>query len=488
MKLTLKTGVGVIRYLTKILLFHFLITVVGCEKENSNPTKPVNHIPEIVSISASPSAIGKNQKSRLSVVAIDEDGDALQYNWSTTGGVFLDGTESKLATWKAPDVLGSYECKVVISDGVDTTAAMVNIDVVEVAILKIADEPLDFSYDLTSGKFLIENSGKVDLHWKVIPKAHWIKVEPGEGSTNTEIDEVEVAIDRKGFAAGEYNGLIGVESNGGNIDILVTFTTLITPEMVLIPAGEFTMGSNSGYQNELPIHKVSLDAYWIDKYEVTNQEYVDFLNALYENGEINIDVSGDGYAAYKDGKQLIKFFSRVLTNRGIDCVINFDENNFIAERGTENYPVCFVTWYGALAFAEHFNKRLPTEAEWEYAARGVGDRKYPCGNLEPTQFDCNYTMNIGHPLMVGLYSPLGDSPFGCADMAGNAWEWCSSLLKDYPYDSQDGRENLSAEGCRIVRGGGWDSLTQSLRCAARTCFYPADQYPSYGFRCAKSTD
>ncbi len=473
------------KYLICISLFLFLAAISGCDDDPNSPPEPVNDAPEIITISASPSAIGKSQTSRLSVMVIDKNGDELSYQWSSPDGAFLQRTNSKITTWRAPAVPGSYECQVQVSDGIDTTIGVVTIDVVEVAILKIADEPVDFSYNLTSQKMIIENAGSEELTWTVTPKASWITVNPVEGTTNTESDEIEVTINRTGFKAGDFHGLIGVESNGGSIDVLVKCTVLITPEMVFVAAGQFKMGSLSGAPDEQPVQPIFVDDFWIDKYEVTNQQYVDFLNELYANNDLLIDRER---VVVKDGKKLIHFYDVFLANRGIDCPINFENDRFITVRGTENWPVCFLTWYGAKAYAEHNNKRLPTEAEWEKAASGTNSSKYPWGNSEPTKWDCNFTMHVGHPTMVGSYSPLGESEAGCADMAGNSWEWCSSIYKPYPFDPGDGREDLSAEGYRVIRGGGWDSLSLSLRGSIRYYCDPAEYYPSYGMRCVRSNN
>jgi len=150
--------------------------------------------------------------------------------------------------------------------------------------------------------------------------------------------------------------------------------------------------------------------------------------------------------------------------------------------------VLCVSWYSAVAFCEWLsqetdkNFRLPTEAEWEKAARGTEGWIYPWGDERPTAELCNFDSNVNHTTPVGQYSPQGDSPYGCADMAGNVWEWTRSLLGKgrakpdfgYPYDPGDGREDLKAasEVRRVLRGGAFGSVARRVRCACRFRCHP----------------
>jgi formylglycine-generating enzyme required for sulfatase activity len=219
-------------------------------------------------------------------------------------------------------------------------------------------------------------------------------------------------------------------------------------EMVYIPAGTFTMGDThgDGFGDEKPAHQVTLDAFWIDRTEVTNAQYARFVQASTSRPQ------GD-WQREAAGKDL--------------------------------HPVVNVTWQDAVAYCRWADKRLPTEAEWEYAARGTDGRKYPWGNTwedSRARFSGNQGNQTTAP--VGSY-PTGASPFGLLDLAGNVWEWTSSLYKPYPYVATDGREDLSASGSRVIRGGSWIFNPWNLRAAYRAGTDPALRNDFQGFRCSQ---
>jgi formylglycine-generating enzyme required for sulfatase activity len=163
-----------------------------------------------------------------------------------------------------------------------------------------------------------------------------------------------------------------------------------------------------------------------------------------------------------------------------------------------NYPVVGISWYEAVAFCrwltqhqgynpEGYTYRLPTEAEWEYAARRDTRRTYPWGNEEPDGERANYNRNHGGTTAVGLF-PLGATPDGLQDMAGNVWEWTDSIFKPYPYDPTDGREDISTPSNKrfVFRGGGWNFRSINLRASSRLNGSPDDLLGNYlGFRPAR---
>jgi formylglycine-generating enzyme required for sulfatase activity len=218
--------------------------------------------------------------------------------------------------------------------------------------------------------------------------------------------------------------------------------------MVLIPEGEFEMGSDDGRDDEKPI-TVYLDAFYMDKYEVTNALYKKFMDAT-------------GYKAPR----------------------YWDDKKFNAP----NHPVVGVNWNDAVAYTKWAEKRLPTEAEWEKAARGglVG-KKYPWGD-ELSHDYANYSGTGGkdkweYTSPVGSFDPNG---YGLYDMAGNVWEWCDSWYDNKYYDNspKSNPAGPSSGKYRVLRGGSWYGSVDPLRAADRNADGPPDTSDDVGFRCA----
>ena len=237
-------------------------------------------------------------------------------------------------------------------------------------------------------------------------------------------------------------------------------------EMVAIPAGTFLMGSNDGPDDERPAHQVNVAAFEIDRLPVTDARFAEFLNAV---GTHN-----------KNGE-------RLFDDDDPDARIHKTDARWSADRGFENHPVVEVSWPGARDYCTWRGKRLPTEAEWEKAARGTDGRKYPWGNTPPDRTRGQYAMRFNDTAPVDTF-PAGASPYGVLDMAGNAWEWVSSAYRPYPYKANDGREDPKAGPVRATRGGGHDSpaeeitTTQRGRTLSRN---PRGGHHNIGFRCVK---
>jgi formylglycine-generating enzyme required for sulfatase activity len=229
------------------------------------------------------------------------------------------------------------------------------------------------------------------------------------------------------------------------------------PETIFIPGGRFTMGSDvtndrHAYDDEGPQHQVDLADFHIARYPVTNAQYQRFMAA-----------TGHRTPPYLE--------------RGFKPA---------CEPG---YPVVWVSWEDANAYCAWLSQatgrpyRLPTEAEWEKAARGTDGRAYPWGDAPPNKTLCASDNHAGMTATpVGRYSPQGDSPYGCGDMAGNVWEWCQSLYRPYPYDPGDGREDPAAAGPRVVRGGAFYTNIRRVRCASRLRYSPNLWLNVIGFR------
>jgi formylglycine-generating enzyme required for sulfatase activity len=157
--------------------------------------------------------------------------------------------------------------------------------------------------------------------------------------------------------------------------------------------------------------------------------------------------------------------------------------------GKGDHPVVYVSWHDAVAYCEWLSRvtgrpyQLPSEAQWEKAARGTDGRRYPWGN-EYSKKKCNArTSGYGGTTPVGTFSPHGDSPFGCADMAGNVAEWCRNLVWPYPY-KEDKREDMSRQGPRVFRGGSFSHSERSLQSWFRHVLEPDGRYKNIGFRVA----
>jgi formylglycine-generating enzyme required for sulfatase activity len=232
---------------------------------------------------------------------------------------------------------------------------------------------------------------------------------------------------------------------------------VVPGEMVLIPAGEYTIGTNEpdpenkkGFTNAYPEHKVKLPAFSIDKYEVTFKEYLDF--------SINTSYAAEGEA---EGKSWRTFFSP-------DRAYN---------------PVSYVTFKDAEAYCKGVGKRLPTEEEWEAAARGPNGNRFPWGN-EWERNKAN-TMDSGfrNPVDVGKFE--GDvSPFGVRDTFGNVQEWTSSILKPYPGNTHAGQMSFPA-GFRVIRGLGSRFTGEKSAGLWMRAAWPPSYLADFGFRCAK---
>jgi formylglycine-generating enzyme required for sulfatase activity len=227
------------------------------------------------------------------------------------------------------------------------------------------------------------------------------------------------------------------------------------PEMVLIPAGEFLMGSDpekdkDASDDEYPQHRLYLPDYSIAKTPVTNAQYLAFTQATYRD-----------VPAHWKGK-------KPLQGREDHPVVNVNRRDAVA----------YCTWLAGVTGKAY---RLPSEAEWEKAARGTDGRIYPWGN-EWDAKRCNTREGgKGDTTPVGAYAQ-GASPYGVLDMAGNVWEWCHSLSRPYPYNAADGREDSEDEDVRVLRGGSFVYIAGTVRCAARYLDGPDFRVGFYGFR------
>jgi formylglycine-generating enzyme required for sulfatase activity len=234
-------------------------------------------------------------------------------------------------------------------------------------------------------------------------------------------------------------------------------------EMCLVPAGEFLMGSadtdSQAGSGGRPQHRVVLDAYYIGRYTVTHAQYARFVQAT-------------GHRVPSGSPEY-----------------NWDDKHKTPPQGKGDHPVVLVSWHDAAAYCTWAGLRLPTEAEWEKAARGTKARIYPWGDPWDTA-RCNSSKGRkGGTTPVGAYSPAGDSPYGCADMAGNVWEWCADWHDAGYYAHSPSRNPRGPDSgqCRVLRGGSWINVSDYVRSAIRLRINPGGRDGIIGFRCGVSS-
>ena len=278
----------------------------------------------------------------------------------------------------------------------------------------------------------------------------------------------------------DVNEVMEEEPDGVEAEITIPIDEAGQTTMVLIPAGEFQMGSNDApdpevWLREVPVHTVFTDAFYMDRREVTNADYQKFVLANPDWQKENIAEADMFY------------------------LTDWNGNNYPIVKA--EHPVTHVNWYAAMAYAAWVGKRLPTEAEWEKAARGglVG-KKYPWGDTISAT-DCNYNYNIGETTPVGKYRANG---YGLYDIAGNVWEWCLDAGEEDFYSRSPVRNPLAGvagdtllgvneltsnfmevKTVRVLRGGSMYSPEASTEVTTRAGKGPQSSLGSVGFRCVK---
>lgn len=253
--------------------------------------------------------------------------------------------------------------------------------------------------------------------------------------------------------------------------------------MVCVPSGEFQMGNaeeevqaaievcnqhygdcdREWFESELPVHEVALDGFWMDQTEVTNEQYAQCV----ATGACDPPADSSSYT----------------------------REAYYGNSAYDDYPVVYVSWYSATAYCQWVGGRLPTEAEWEYAARGPGGYAYPWGDVfEGTRlnycdancdFDWNdeaYDDGYADTAPVGSY-PSGASWVGVLDMSGNVWEWVADWYGDYTFERRENPTGPVSGDSRVLRGGSWDNFQGLARCACRRWFDPEGSSIDFGFRC-----
>lgn len=268
---------------------------------------------------------------------------------------------------------------------------------------------------------------------------------------------------------------------------LATITTVNGAEMIAIPAGILRMGSNDGEPAERPVHRVQVSRFLIDRHEITNTEFAAFVAATAY--VTDVERGGAGWH-WKNGrwKQI----------KGADWRHPYGPNSSIAERGA--YPVVQVSWNDGRAYCAWTGKRLPSEAQWERAARGDGARRYAWGDAAPhegnlyrasygTDACCRTDRGDGYlySAPVGSFA-AGRTPLGVDDLTGNVWEWVEDAYDPGYYARAPKRDpvNRTPSGRRVIRGGGWGNNPWGMRATLRHANPPRFGLSMVGIRCARS--
>ena len=392
----------------------------------------------------------------------DPDGDDLTYSWAVIAAP--DSVEiadsTAVQTYFVAIAAGEYRFRLRVNDGEFSSENEVSILIRAASNLPpIAEAGQD--QQVAQGSVIeLDGSGSSDPDGDSFELTYrWSIGRVPEGNV-TLSDSTAM---RPSFIAelpGEY--VFGLSVSDGELTSLqdvVTITVLErlfneVAEMIEIPAGTFVMGSATGAVDEGPEHTVQLDTYWIDKYEVSTVQY----QACVDAG--NCEPTG--------------------TTAG--C------NSVASERS--DHPINCVNWTQADTYCLWSQKRLPTEAEWERAAKGDGRRPFPWGHEAPRHDLLNFNNNVGSTTRVGSY-PLGTSPFGLHDISGNVQEWTGDFYAaDYYTDSPTSNPQGPTEGVlRVVRGASWKlGIPQEvLTTTVRFAFVPSTRDHSLGFRCATDT-
>ena len=274
---------------------------------------------------------------------------------------------------------------------------------------------------------------------------------PDESSFDFSASQVSPISQPRAEVSAKVEDIMELPSAEGIVEVANEIITIEESAMVLIDEGEFVMGTNSGFNDEGPEHLVFLSAYYIDLYPVTNRQYRAFLehtkapppNQFWTNPDFNLD----------------------------------------------EQPVIGLTWHEAKAYCDWVGKRLPSEAEWEKAARGTDARQYPWGN-EWASNNCN-SMETGlkKTSLVTAY-PGGASHYGVMDMAGNTYEWCEDWYDEKYYSYSPSRNPVGPKfgELKILRGGSWNNLPSNIRATFRLKSPPDRSFQTFGFRCVKSAE
>jgi len=401
----------------------------------------------------------------------------LRWDWDGDGQYDTDWTVSKQAGYTFPVGGGKKKVNLEVKDSGGWVAIATHTITVysrpKAACTYIQDfkQPMNVTLDGTISEDF-EDSNNLLYRWDLNSDSTWDTGWSREKKFQQEYElfnRFPVTLEVK-----DAQGLVG------RTEMLVTNQFL---NMVYVPEGSFSMGIDGFDIDERPVHDVFVDEFWIDIYPVTNAQFARFLNEYRTKYP-------------EEGTKIDQFIKLSAEESEIDLI----ENQYVANKEFEAHPVVHVTWYGADAYARFYNKRLPTEAEWEKAARGTDGRTYPWGNVMSGEY-ANF-WDSGDPFDNGT-TPVGFfngetrngfktensiSSFGTYDMAGNVREWVMDWYqRDYYSTSPERNPSGPASGTKkVARGGGYLFLPEDLRTTYRYSLPPDKATNFVGFRCVKS--
>lgn len=401
----------------------------------------------------------------------------LRWDWDGDGQFDTDWSESKQEAYQYRLGGGKKDVRLEVKDNSGWVISATREIVVhsrpfpDFSYAQDFENPLRITFD-ASGSGDYEDGNNLQYRWDLDADSLWDSDWSSEKTmtyTFQPFDKTQVVVEAK--------------DSQGLTNIVVSPVVNNYNNMVYVPAGDFIMGHNDFEIDERPAHNVDLDAFWIDKYPVTNKLYVNFLNEF--------------ILKYPERQHdIVRFIDLADKN----SKISFEAGKYLVNHTFDDHPVVNVTWFGAEAYCQFYNKRLPTEAEWEKAARGTDERIYAWGNSVDSSH-ANYWDSgdpfEDNPTPVGFYNgqnyngfQTSNSPsfFGAYDMGGNVKEWVSDwYARNYYSQSPQMNPQGSLSGDKkVVRGGGYLFHIDHLRVTFRYAMPPERSASFIGFRCVKA--
>lgn len=484
-----------------LILAALPVVVWGCAEDDNNGGEGGGDKTAVSGVTVSESSLSlmKGGMARLTYVLSPEGAEAAQVSWESSDEAVATVDGNGLVT--AVDV-GS--CVITVNaDGFEDECA--------VSVLGAPVESISVSPESAR----LEQDGTVQLTATILPED--AASSPVEWMTS---DMNVATVTETGLVTGVSAGEATITAKAGDASAECAVTVLgsTMPETVSVPAGTFMMGAPesewNNYSNERPQHQVTLTkGFSMTKYEITNRQYAAFLNEMGITKDS--DNYGRGTVCYENNGSTVTETQAFIADSRIwagtpnecDYGLHYEDGQWVPVEGCDNYPVTYVTWFGAVAYADWLGGRLPTEAEWEYACRGGQTESLPFGiddgkriNQGMANYNTNYYYDydmggqyedpnaepVGHPVDVGSY-PYANG-YGLYDMHGNVLEWCSDWYGAYSGSAaaETDPEGPAAGDGKVVRGGtftvssSWDAV--SCRSAYRRNASPGYALMNCGVR------